>query len=519
MKRLIVLTVMFAIFAGVNFGFSQTAEVSQRSDISIFSVYSALNIPDSAKIYFDNHLVKRISDLGRFNVLGFQYRLDGNSASQFLEKIRELKKQQILSDESLIDERIGVVVLPAEELYKMLNSVFIFIPTISGWNVSSYEIKVNVKKGDSIVVETKTEHKAEVTISVQIIDGEGTLRQTYLATREATSRDSQVDAYQKAVDNAIAGLTLFLRNTDEFKLRTRVLQRQGRKIALELGRDLGLRAGYEFAIQTRSVLTGGFTMTGTTGLVRVSQVGDNFSWAHVIHGNPQPEEQLIEMPMANKRISLYGGISTMNVQKADIDFIYVDPSGIIEASGLTLSPASIVPDIGIKFENELGYAGLLRAKMGFLLNNPWALYLDLGGAYELYLGPVSFDIGGDLSILGNYFKVGTIPEQFFGVKIDDTWFYNKIDVNLVGITLGLKPALGFNIQFSQRFKLRAYGGYQIYFLPFYSISFTDSKDSEKSASVPLTDSSVYFRVNGEEATGLPIDFNGVFGGIEFILRF
>jgi hypothetical protein len=518
MKRLWVLAAGVVIFAGVDFAFTQTAEVSQKSDISIFSVYSSEDVPVDAVAYFDGNLIERIRDLGRFNVIGFQYRFDTKSASEFLEKIRELKKEQIFSDERLVDERIGAVVLPAEELYTMLKSVFIFIPSISGWNVSSYEVEVEVKKDGETVIEYRTEHKAEVTVSVQIIDGEGKLRRAYLDTGEETSRRSQEDAYQKAIRSAISGLTFFLRSTDEFRLRTRVLQRDGRNIYLELGKDLGIRKGYEFAMQITSVLEGDFTITKTAGLVRVREVGDNFSRGHVIHGNPQPEDRLIEMPMLDIRFSLFGGFSTMNIRESKFDFVYAEMPDKVRITNITIKQSYLVPDFGFKTVYEIGYAGLAGIKMGFLINEPTAVYIGVGGGYELFFGSVSLDFGADFCLIATSITLGEIAEIPGGLEIGDTIFENDIKVNLSVFTMGINPFLAFNIQLAQKFKLRAYGGFNLYIPPFYSLSFSDVKDSEISKGLSFLKDEVYFIENGDKIDSLPISFTGFFAGIELILR-
>ena len=103
--------------------------------------------------------------------------------------------------------------------------------------------------------------------------------------------------------------------------------------------------------------------------------------------------------------------------------------------------------------------------------------------------------------------------------MNDQDYSNPVNVDLIGATLGAKPKLSINIQFSQGFKLRLFGGYALYFLPFYQVKFTDTLDENKTSNIDITDSHLSFLVNGVKKTGLPIDYNGVFAGAEFVFRF
>lgn len=514
MKRFLWIVLVVVMGVVVNLSFAQDApEVSKRKDVSVFAVYSSVNMPEAATMYFDNKLNAKVKGLGRFNVIGFQYRMDSGSVAKFIEKVKKLKREKIENDESLIDEDFGVVVIPAEQMFKMVNSFFVFLPSISGWRTWNREIKAKRNSDGVIIVKAHTEYLASATLSIKIITADGNLMDVYNSTVEKKSKKSSTAAYQKAVDGALAGLILWLRNTDEFKLKTRVLKREGGKVALELGKDLGLKAGYEFKIQSTESLGGDskFKMTSEKGLVRVMKVGDNFSWGRIILGNPQPNMQLIEAPMANVRVALVAGVMPM---ASDITSLIMKTKTGASVWSNTFTPLPVAIDVGLDFGIELGYAAIAKLTVGALINSPLAFYVDLGVGYELYLGP--FSILPELSISGALvsFDMGT-AYYYSGYS------YTKGTVDIMGIHYGIKPKISFNIQFSQNFKLGAYALYGLYLDGIYSIEWKSDSDSEDTQSFELTDLNVYKNgsTTATDTLAQDVKIGGLGFGVQAMLRF
>ena len=503
MLKKILAAVLF-LFTAVNLFMG--AEVSERKDIAVFPVYSSYNIPDAAYRYFDDRLVAVLNGMKRFQVIGYQYRLDNNSAEEFIQKIRDLKKESAMQNPKYIDEDLGVAVIPASDMQKLVNSVFIFIPSITGYSETQYDVEVQEKKNGKIVIRLVREYKTYVNISVKIITSDGNLMDTYNASKETTSRVSSVDAYNRGVNDAISGLNFHLRNVEQFKLKSQVLKVEGNQIYLETGRNLGIEAGYEFAIQKETRVLDRFTEKTTVGLVRVNNIGDQYSTATVIFGYPQPGDQLVETPMAGARFNIYGGAFPMiigeNVKLTErilgTNYIY------------QIKPSGYVADLGVRFEGELGYGGLMDLNIGILINDPFGYYIDLGGGYELYLGSVSFTLGADLSMIGIYKHLREFQLPFDFTINDSSKIFNEyqnVDVSLLGFSFGIKPKLAFNWQVSQHFKIRVTGGYALYLLPIYNLNYSQGSGEEK-----VSDSI-------DVKADLPINFNGFYGGAEVVFRF
>ncbi|OHD53446.1 MAG: hypothetical protein A2Y33_15100 [Spirochaetes bacterium GWF1_51_8] len=522
MKRLFWVVLAIAGFSGLSFG--ADAEVSKKSEVAIFGVYSSYNMPSAAVAYFDDQMIGVFNDLKRFKVIGFQYRMDVASAEKFIKKIKDLKKEAILNDKNLIDEDFGVVVIPAVDLEKMANSFFIAIPIISGWSVEKLQIE---KKSKDLKGNTTSKwvwvHKASVNVSIRLIDAEGNLVDIYSREAKYESETGEQDAYQHAIKDAVWGLTFFLRNMDAFKIKTKVLEVPGPgTLYMELGKDMGVEPGYEFIIEKSSALGAtGKTIKMDAGLIRVESIGADYSIGKVIFGSPIANDQLIEAPMMGGRLMIGGGVSMVDIKAGNVFLLYNDDSPGTDWFSNTFSfPAqTLAPHIELSYELEVGYALLLRSQIGLYVANPIALNLDLGVGYELYMGPFSIVPSLDITAIGNFTDLGTMKNTSVYITINDQNYYSDLNVSMMGITVGVKPGLSFNFQFSQGFKLRIFGGYNLTFLPFYSITFKDVTDENRTSTENLSDPNFKFLVNGTEQTTLPINYSGAFGGLELMFRF
>ncbi len=426
-----------------------------------------------------------------------------------------------MKDQKYMDEDLGVVVIPAQEMEKLVNSFFIFIPTITGFHTREYQIEVKTKEKGRIKVRFVTEYESVVNISVKIVTSEGKLLETYNSSQRATSQRNPMEAYQSAVDGAIGGLGFYLRTLEEFKIKSGVLKVEGNQVYFELGENRGIRPGHEYIIQKEEKFMGKFTEKVSAGYVRVKETKTEYSIATIISGNPQVGDQLVEAPMTGGRLNIWAGILPMKVGSDNLEILFTSPD-ISFVSKEKFSKSLYAFSMGLSFEAEIGYALLGDLKFGAYFSNPFAYNVDLGLGYELYFGQLSATIGCDISFVGLYKYLGAYEnDRLDGISIKGTTFYEDIDLALTGGTVGLKPNLTLNFQPSQRFKIRAFGGYAFYFAPFYQLEFTErsSDEDREKRTVDITDSSVSFRINGEEVRTFPIDFSGIFGGIELIFRF
>jgi hypothetical protein len=505
------------LFGTISYIFPQ-ADISKKEDIAVLPSYSSYDIPDSSYQYFDDSLMGIFNKMKRFQVVGYQYRLDNNTADKFIEKVREAKKISALQNPKYVDADLGIAVIPASDMEKIANSFFVFIPSISGYNVTHYLVNVSQKPDWKVLFSFVTEYKANITVSIKIISAEGDLVDTFNTSTEAKSQAGEDDAYNKAVNQALMGLEIHLRNIDRFKIKTTVLKTEVGLVYLQLGNDIGVSPGYEFMIRKETNILDRFKENVNTGLIRVNNIGEQWSSAVIISGSPEAGDQLVEAPLIGGRVSLFAGLVPMSVQGSGFSIQFDNPDVSFKNSGF-FSDSSYVFNIGLHGEYEAGYAGLLDFKVGAMISNPFAFNADLGGGYEVYIGRVSLVFGGDLSFIGLFKSLGSIDNPDGDITIGNTNFDDNIDVNLSGISIGVKPRISLDYQVSQNFKISLTAGYAYYFFNNYYLTFTSSSDSSVSSTVGLNSGDVTMRLNGNLINSLPINFNGPFGEIDFIARF
>ncbi|NPV38380.1 hypothetical protein BREVNS_0830 [Brevinematales bacterium NS] len=494
----------------VMFSLGFSAEVSQRKEIAVMPVYSSYNLPSSAYMYFDDQMIATIASMRRFQVIGYQYRLDGTTAQRFIERIRELKKQAALQNPQYRDEDLGVAVIPAAEMERLVNSVFVFIPSINGYDSRSYDIEIKeAKQGGGYQIRIVKEHRATVNISIKIIDTAGNLLSTYDNSGEGVSRLSPNDAYQKAVNSAVGGLGYYLRNVEEFKIKTAILRVEGDYAYLELGKNLGISPGYEFAIEEEIQIMDRFKEKRRTGLIRVSYVSDEYSYGHIIFGNPKPGQQLIEAPKAGGRFGLSFGVLPMEV-----------PS----TATLTYSSGSVSLNTNLSFGSvngfalaffmhldlEMGYSWLWESAFGIGFSDPLLISMQIGPAYEWYMRNTSVVFGVKFAANIGAKELGKLTSTLDYLTIGGKDLATPVSVSLNWFDFALLPQLSWNIQFNQTVKLRLFGGFQWSFYQMASLYFRESGDDESAESVSVTPT--FQNWNGKLGT------TGITGGVEIIFR-
>lgn len=484
-------------------------EVSDKKDLGITKVFSPRNVPEPALTYFDEQIISTFSDMARFNVVGYQFRLDESSATKLIEKIQELKQNEVMTSEEYVDEDLGIVVLSTTELEALVSAFFVIIPEFKEWSVKTEKKEIQVLENGIMKKKMVDNHIASISVSVKVITSDGDLMETYTGSAEEESTESMEAAWKTAIATAISGLELWLRQTDEFKLKTAVRgELGGGMVMIELGKDLGVEPGYEFVIQREIALSGGFSTKVVDGLVRVKTVYDNASEAKVLWGSAPVDTQLVESALAGARGSVYAGILYMTSELNSIAFSV----GGYSWSKTNFNFSQIGIDLGIAGESEMGYNGLAKAAIGVVINDPLAAYLDLGYGYEMYLGRLSIVPELSLSVLGSFIDMGeaTYLTKNAGAVPGH--------INIIGWYLGAKPKLSFNLQFSQNFKLKLFAGYSYYIGLATTATFNPNDSSIQSEAVTDMGS---ISVNGTSTSSLAsaLGYNGVNAGVEFIFRF
>ncbi|MCX7882243.1 MAG: hypothetical protein N2314_03350 [Brevinematales bacterium] len=486
------------------------AEVSQRKEIAVMPVYSSYNLPSSAYMYFDDVMISTIASMKRFQVIGYQYRLDGTTAERFIQRIRELKKQAVLQNPQYRDEDLGVAVIPAAEMERLVNSVFIFVPSIQGYDSRTYDIQIRQeKKGGGYEIKIVKEHRATVNVSIKIIDTQGNLLATYNDGAEAVSRLSPNDAYQKAVNSAVGGLAYHLRNVEEFKIKTGILRVEGDYVYLELGKNLGITPGYEFFLEDEIQIMDRFKEKKRVGLIRVSYVSDEYSYGHVIFGNPRVGQQLVEAPKAGGRFGLALGVLPLGVPQ-NARLVYTSGSVTLNTNLSFGSLSGFAPSVFMHLDFEIGYNWLWESAFGIGFGDPLLISMNIGPAYEWYMRNMSLVFGTKVVVTIGGKDLGKITSSFDRITIEGKELATPVSVSLNWFDFSLLPQASWNLQFNQTTKLRLFAGFNWSFYQFASLSFREDGSGEDVATVSVPPS--FQNWDGKLGT------TGLTAGVELIFR-
>jgi hypothetical protein len=392
-------------------------EISKRKEIAVFRLNSSdWRVPTSALTRVDEQIKRVFINLGRFDVIGMEYRLQSSSIDQFIRKIREYK-----GNESEIPEevRLGREAFTETDFNRLTGSFIVAVPIMD-----YYSLEYN-DDGDVVC-------QMETSFTFINIQEEKSFAHITVAT-SGLDEDAN-DAIQEAA-NAISGqLSYRIRTIPEFQLKTGIVDVLGWDVVLEFGSNMGVKPGDEYAIIESGVLSSGHQVSEETGLLIVKQVRREVSVAQVIYANnpPMVGDQLKEIPKAGIETDLYV-------------HAIINP--------ITPSPMVITP--GLMFSVTRGFYGL-RPVFGLEIPLIWTgingipLNIMLGARYDIYFGRfqlVPMAVGG---LVGSFY---TVVDEYAGEE-EEVFHLTHA---------GFKAMVSLNYLLGKSVRLSLDGGYSYWF--------------------------------------------------------
>jgi hypothetical protein len=357
-KRLVLLALL--ILVTLNLGFAQ--EVSERKEIAIFRLgHRGWSLPQGVLTSIDQELLSVFINLGRFDVLGITQRLSQDDVTEFIERIKEFKQEDVEIPEEF---QMGQEIFTERDMNRLIGSFIVVIPAVTFFNVER-------KERELVTGETDVTFEAQLKTSFTFINVAEveTFAQFFVETE--ASEDSRNEAIQNAVDNIPLRLEFEITKIPEFTIKTGVLERSGSEVVLELGRDLGIRKGYEFAVVSTQILESGRRFDTEEGLLVIKDVGDEVSLAKIIFGDPAVGDQLKEVPRLGFEATPYLHVLTRT------DSVFFSQAGVraVASKGFY----EFRPLAGIEVPIPIGGEGTLINAM-WVLGFPFSFYLGGGGS-------------------------------------------------------------------------------------------------------------------------------------------
>ena len=327
--------------------------VSERKEIAVFKLsYYRFDIPNAVLGGIDEEIRSVFINLGRFDVVGLTQRLEEGDLNEFIDKIKMYKEEQVEIPEEV---QMGKEFFTKADFDSLVGSFIVVVPAVANYVVArldTEEYQVNIKTSFSFV---------------NVEEGR-TFAQAFVDTQ---GKDENVDlAIKDALDAIPMQLTFEIRKIPEFQLKTGVIEVRGSEIIIELGRDLGLKAGDEYVIVSGEILQSGKALTRENGLVVIKEVSDEVSVAKIIYARPGPQigDQLQEVPR-------FGMDTTPYVHFAK-GALYNRDTTILIGARQAVS------------RGFFGFRPLFGIEVPLIANIAAAIPLNLyvGGEYDIYFG-------------------------------------------------------------------------------------------------------------------------------------
>jgi hypothetical protein len=194
----------------------------------------------------------------------------------------------------MILSTVGTIVIKGEDFDRIVSSFLIVQPSLSNYRENTKRTVVVTEDSMYWV----TNYEVDVVIDLFFINvREGTQEESLRITGSASGQ-SPDGAKRKAVDEAMSMLTFNIKKIDMFKIKSGVIQVSGDTVFFELGSDIGVRLGDEYAVMTKSeVGNTGRIVQIPSGLVRVRKVYPDVTEAQIVIQKERITEgdQLVEV--------------------------------------------------------------------------------------------------------------------------------------------------------------------------------------------------------------------------------
>ncbi|HUW69633.1 MAG TPA: hypothetical protein VMX33_05320 [bacterium] len=433
MKRSLTMVLAALLLAAMITPAFAQPKVSEKQEIAIFSLgYYGWNIPRETLGTIDVDIQRVFLDLGRFTIFGMEKRFSTSDVDQFITILKQMKEASFVLPEKY---QFGEAFLTEADFNKLVGAFIIAVPVVTSF--------------DSQFVNNK-EWQTSIKTNVSFIDvASGTMIGIANVETQGTSRETQFKSIQDAINGIPMQLQFEIRKISQFQNVTRVLASGSGGVDIQLGQDMGIKKGDEYAVITSDTLEG-LTDEREVGLILIKDVGTTRSKGTILYsGIPVVKDvQLREIPRLGTDIALYA--HTYN---------YLDAS----------MGASFV--VGARAELTRGFYNVRPyAAIQMITDSTMWLPINviIGGQYSMFMRRL--EVGARAGVAGSTNAIVRLIENYAS-NTDDPWFTHygvsggayvswlfnrdmKLFAEVQGdYMLGLADSLGGSFS--------SYGGYQI----------------------------------------------------------
>lgn len=384
MKRsLTMVLAALVLVATITPAFAQP-KVSEKQEIAIFSLgYYGWNIPRETLGTIDVDIQRVFLDLGRFTIFGMEKRFSTSDVDQFITILKKMKEANFVLPEKY---QFGEAFLTEADFNKLVGAFIIAVPVVTSF--------------DSQFVNNK-EWQTSIKTNVSFIDvASGTMIGIANVETQGTSRETQFKSIQDAINGIPMQLQFEIRKISQFQNVTRVLASGAGGVDIQLGQDMGIKKGDEYAVIKSDTLEG-FTDEREVGLILIKDVGTTRSKGTILYSSiPVAKDvQLREIPRLGADIAVYA--HTYNYLEATMGTSFV---------------------IGARAELTRGFYNV-RPYAAIQMITDTAMWLPInvivGGQYSVFMRRL--EAGARAGLAGSTNAIVRIIEDYASTS-DQPWF-------------------------------------------------------------------------------------------------
>lgn len=229
-------------------------------------------------------------NLGRFDVVGYPQRLRAEHVDDFIQAIREYRTEELEMPEAVM---LGQQAFTEAEFRELSGGFLVIVPSVT-W----YRMDYN---------RSEARYAAEIETSFTVVDVDSGRTVEHFRVETSGNSDRAERAVQAAVDGIPARLEYQVRSRPTFRLRSGIIDRDGLRIYMEFGRNMGVRRGDEYAVMSTHTGRTGYTDEYESGLIVVSDVYEQYSVGRLIYGGSSTNvgDQLEEVPRRGAEVGAY----------------------------------------------------------------------------------------------------------------------------------------------------------------------------------------------------------------------
>lgn len=265
--------------------------VSEKKELAIFALgYSGWAIPLETLGTIDMDIQRVFLDLGRFTIFGMEKRFAAQDVDQFITILKGIKEKTFVLPEKY---QFYEAFLTEAEFERLIGAFIIAVPVVTSF--------------DSQLVDGK-DWETNIKTNVSFIDvANGQLIGIANVETSGSSRETQYKSIQEAIAGIPMQLQYEIRKIPAFTLSTRVLGMAGGEVKIQLGTNMGIKPGDEYAVIVGGEYEG-FKDEREEGLILIKSAGPEVSTGTILYSGIKVEKdtQLREIPRQGADLAVYG---------------------------------------------------------------------------------------------------------------------------------------------------------------------------------------------------------------------